>query len=93
MPLKSDKIEKLEKRLEQQEKRLQQKKAYLKAQKKKADISRKIDLGALVIKAGLDHLDDESLFGGLLFLQERLREEGNTSAWKKRALHFKSEDA
>ena len=75
------------KKLEQQKKKLEQKKNKLAAEEtrlrlteRKARTRHLIELGGLVVKAKLDHLATNSLYGALLSLDEQLHENDNIKA-------------
>lgn len=55
------------------------------AKQRKADARRKIELGGLVLKAGLGQHDKGELLGGLLALASQLGSDANAKAAYKRA--------
>lgn len=83
------KIENLEKKIEQQKKRLNQRESFLREQKRKAIISKKIALGSLLFQTELDQLDEETLLGGMLFLKEKSQDENLVHEWRQAAKNFK----
>ncbi|MDA9163615.1 conjugal transfer protein TraD [Rickettsiaceae bacterium] len=75
------------KKLEQQKKKLEQKKNKLAAEEtrlrlteRKARTRHLIELGGLLVKAKLDHLPTNALYGALLSLDEQLKENENIKA-------------
>lgn len=84
-----EKLEILEKKIRQQRERLQQREFFLREQKRKALISKKIALGSLFFQAGLDQLDEEALLGALLFLKEKSEDEYLLQEWKQASKDFK----
>jgi multidrug efflux pump subunit AcrA (membrane-fusion protein) len=68
-------------RLEQQRARLTEQEARIKADERKQRTRRLIGAGALVEKAGLLDLDENTLYGALLSLAENARDEKQVAAW------------
>lgn len=69
------------KHLEQRKNRLKQMEAVLNVQERKKRTRRLIELGGLISKARLDHWNSNSLFGALLFLKEREKDEDQMQTW------------
>jgi len=74
-------IEHKKKRLEQQKNRLKEQEALLKQLERKARTRKLIELGGLLLKAQLDEVFTNALYGGLLFLKEQFEKD---SAFKKK---------
>ncbi|HYH23696.1 MAG TPA: conjugal transfer protein TraD [Azospirillum sp.] len=71
------------KRLEQKKAALAQEEARLKEQARKERTRLLIELGGLVVKAGLDNLRTNELLGALLTLKEKAGEESTRKEWAK----------
>lgn len=71
------------KRLEQKKAALAQEEARLKGQARKERTRLLIELGGLVVKAGLDNLRTNELLGALLTLKEKAADEATRKEWAK----------
>lgn len=94
MKLDIDKIRKEKEKIKLQESRVKAKKMRIHEDEKKAKDRIKYNLGGLVIKAGIDNLNNNELLGAFLDIKERMQEESNVKKWRdKGAIAFEKDKA
>lgn len=74
-------FERLKHKVERKKNSLKQLEAYLKERERIARTSQLIELGKLVVKAGLDELENNVLLGLLLEIKERAVDEKTVQSW------------
>ena len=76
-------IELAQEKLEQKKARLVMEETRLKLQERKRRTKRLIEIGALVVKAELDFLSSNAIYGGLIAMQKQLsQDESVISKWE-----------
>lgn len=94
MKLDVEKIKEEKQKIKLQESRIKAKKMRINGKEKKAKDRIKYNLGGLVIKAGIENLNNNELLGAFLEIKERIKEGSNVKKWRdKGATAFEKDKA
>lgn len=85
-------LEKQKSKLEDNKRKLKEREKMLKEKEKKSSKNTLSNLGRLLIKTQISHLDSEALIGALLAISEMAKDEKNISLWKEKAQKHKAND-
>lgn len=77
-------FEELKKKLAQKKASIQMKEKWLKERERKIRTRRLIELGGLIVKAKMDHLNNNTLLGAILELKAKALEETILKTWTDR---------
>lgn len=75
-------------KLEEQKRKLQVKERLLKEKEKQKRVRRFSSIGKLAHKAGIDHLDEDILFGAFIEISSSLSSKEKQEDWKTKALSY-----
>lgn len=85
-------LEKQKSKLEDSKRKLREKEKMLKEKEKRSSQNTLSNLGRLIVKAQISHMDSEALIGALLEISEMAKDDKNISSWKEKAQKHKAND-